>query len=129
MTLHVSFIEPKSKFIDVAAKMFWAGVMINANQSALENGKDAFNPVRGDVVTNKFVFAVIDCVMTKEQSTDARVGSGVVGMQCRANFHMLMNFGLDSSRVRVLNLRCDRSATPLAHPKDRRFADCAADRP
>jgi hypothetical protein len=34
MVLHVALVKPERKFIDVAIKMLWAGVVINANDPA-----------------------------------------------------------------------------------------------
>jgi hypothetical protein len=45
MVLNTAFIQPEGKFINVAAKMFLACVMIDANQSALENRKNTLNPI------------------------------------------------------------------------------------
>ena len=38
-------VEPKRKFINVAVQVLRAGVMIDANQTALQDGKHAFDAV------------------------------------------------------------------------------------
>jgi len=39
MVFHVAFVQPERKLIDVAGQMLGAGVVIDADQPALENGK------------------------------------------------------------------------------------------
>ena len=65
MVLDVSFIEPEGKLVNVAGKVLWAGVMIDANQAALENGEDALNPVRGYAVADILASAVVDGIVVK----------------------------------------------------------------
>ena len=42
---NVPFVQPKRELIDVAVKMFFAGVMIDAVQPALQDGPDALDAV------------------------------------------------------------------------------------
>jgi hypothetical protein len=59
MVLHVAFVQTERKFINVAAKMFFARMMIDAVDTALHYGENAFNAVCGHVVTD--VFALVSC--------------------------------------------------------------------
>jgi hypothetical protein len=124
--LHVPFVEAEGEFINVAAKMLFAGVMVDANQPALHDRENALRAVRGHAVADELAFTVIDRFVFKEHTADSCICSGLVGMQDRSDFHMPMNFGLDGSRVRVRNRRCDGPAASLAHPKNRGLADSAA---
>jgi hypothetical protein len=126
VALYVPLVKPEGELINVAAKVFLAGMVVYADQAALENRENALNAVCGHVIADKFAFTVIDCIVIEKHAADACICSGLVGMQDRSDFHMPMNFGLDGSRVRVRNRRCDRSPASLAHPKNWRLPDCAA---
>ena len=123
--LHVSFIEAEGEFVNIAAKMLFAGVVINADQTAFENCENAFNAVRGHGVADKLSFAVIDGIMIEKHAADASICPGFVGMQGRADFHMPINFGLDRSGVRVRNCLGDSPAATFAYPENCGLADCA----
>jgi hypothetical protein len=43
---NISFIQPERKFVDVSAKMFRAGVVVNTMQPTLEHCPHAFDSVR-----------------------------------------------------------------------------------
>ena len=45
MPLYVPFVEPEGKFINVAAKVLFAGVMIDADQATFENRENALDAV------------------------------------------------------------------------------------
>ena len=80
VVLHVTFVQPERKLVNIAIKMLRAGMVIDANQTALENGEDTFDAVRGDVVTHIFASAVIDrfvCKAGDVQSIPRRAGEDV----------------------------------------------------
>jgi hypothetical protein len=52
VVLNIAFIQSKGKFIDIAAKMLWTGMVIDADQAALENRENALNPVGRYVVSD-----------------------------------------------------------------------------
>jgi hypothetical protein len=60
MILYVPLIQPEGKFVNITAKMFAAGMMINTDQTALKDGEHAFNSVCGDGAAHIFASAVID---------------------------------------------------------------------
>jgi hypothetical protein len=66
MVPDITFVQTERKLINVAAKMLTAGVVVDANQTALEDGKNAFNPVRGDGTAHIFTSAVIDSFVPKD---------------------------------------------------------------
>jgi hypothetical protein len=54
VVLDVPFVEPERKFVNVAVKMLGAGVMIDANQPTLQDGKNAFDAVGCRLTPNVF---------------------------------------------------------------------------
>src|ERR1700688_5022605 len=93
--LHVAFIQPEGELVNITAQMFFASMMVDADQPALENRENAFNAVCCHVIACKLAFTMIDGFVIEKHAADARIGAGFVGMQGRADFHMPMNFGLD----------------------------------
>jgi hypothetical protein len=69
--LYIPFIKAEGKFIDVAAKMLWASMMIDANQAALENRENALDAVCGHVISNILAGAVVNGIMAKARVADA----------------------------------------------------------
>ena len=63
MILYVTFIQPERKLVNVAVQVLRADVMIDADQAALEDGKNAFRSVRSHVASHVFTSAVIDSGM------------------------------------------------------------------
>lgn len=57
---HVAIVQPKRKFIDVAAKMLGTGVVINADQPALHDRKNGLDAVGRNTGSDVFALAVID---------------------------------------------------------------------
>src|SRR5579872_5022581 len=66
----VPLVEAKRKFIDVAEQVLFAGVMVDAMQPALQDGPDALNTVRMSRASDKLFGAVVDRLVTKEQSIE-----------------------------------------------------------
>ena len=66
VVLHVALVEPESKFVNIAAKMFWAGMMVDADQATLKDRKNALNPVCGNIVANILASTVVDCLCSKD---------------------------------------------------------------
>src|ERR1700674_4618660 len=121
MILDVAFVQAESKFIDVAAKMFRAGVMIDADQTALEHRENTLDAVRGHSGPDKLAFAMIDRIMSEEDTIKAVVASGFLSMDGRADFDPFMDFGLNCIDVCVGDMRQGRAAPipTLAHSKNR----------
>ena len=89
MTLYIAFVQAPSEFIDVTAKMFRAGVMVDADQATLENGEHAFDAVRGHAIADVFASGMIDGLMREEQAVQAFVGTVFVGVDGRSDFDVL----------------------------------------
>src|SRR4051812_4989193 len=56
----VAVVEPERELIDVAMRVLRTDMVERAIDAALENGKDALNPVRRHVAANELGSAVID---------------------------------------------------------------------
>jgi hypothetical protein len=126
MVLDVAFVQPERKFVNVAVQMLRAGVMIDADQPALQDGKDAFDAVRRHVFANIFATTVIDGVVDKADFPDTRVRAAFVGMQGRSDLNMPVNSGLDRFFIRCLDRHGDRATAALTHTKHRHLADWTA---
>jgi hypothetical protein len=108
----VPFIQAECKFIDVSVKMLRAGVMINADQAALENRENAFHPIRGHVIPNIFARTMVDRSVLEARTFDADIRASFVGVQDRTGFNMPIDSGLDRLFVGARNRHAD-SAFPL----------------
>jgi hypothetical protein len=128
VVLNIAFVQTEGKFINIAAKMFGARMVIDTDEAALENRENALNSVGGHVVSNIFASAMVDSIMAEARVANARICASFVGMQGRSDLDMLMNSGLNCFLICALDRRCDRSAAALAHPKNGRLADCSATR-
>jgi hypothetical protein len=106
--------------------MFLAGVVMDADQAALENRENALNSVGGHVVSNILASAMVDSIMAEAKIANARICASFVGMQGRSDFDVLMDSGLNCFFICALDRRYDRSTAAFAHPKNGRLADCAA---
>jgi hypothetical protein len=73
MVLDVAFVQAERKFVNVTVQTLRAGVMIDADQPALQYGKDAFDAVRRHVFANIFASAVIHRVVVVSREVNARV--------------------------------------------------------
>jgi hypothetical protein len=71
MVFHVTLIEPEGEFIDIAAKMLRARMVIYSDQAAFENGENAFDTVCGDVAAYELPCFMIDRFMLKSQGAEA----------------------------------------------------------
>jgi hypothetical protein len=128
VVLNIAFVQAEGKLVNIAAKMFRAGVVIDADQAALENRENALNSIGGHVVSDILASAVVDSIVAEARALNAIICASFVGMQGRSDFDMLMNSGLNCFLICALDRRCDRPPVALAHPKNGRLADRAATR-
>lgn len=126
MVLDVAFVQPEREFINITAKMLAAGVMVDTDQTALENGEDAFNSVRGNGTAHIFTGAVIDRFVPKGTGFDPVICPGFVCIEHRTGFDALRDRVLDSGFVGVGDRNRNRPAPALAHTKNSRLADSSA---
>src|SRR6202035_4985845 len=111
----VSFIEPESELINIAAKMLWAGMMINTMQSAFENRKNAFNPICSDIVANEFPRFMIDRFMLESQHIEAIICASLIRINRRTSFHSPNDCSLNRSLIIAGDGLGDDTAPALAH--------------
>jgi hypothetical protein len=123
---YVPFVKAEGKLVNIATKMFRAGVVIDAYQAAFENRENAFNSVGGHAVSNIFASAMVYSIMTEARVANASICASFVGMQYRSDFDVLMNSGLNCFLICAIDRRRDRSSVALAHPKNGCLTDCAA---
>jgi len=126
VVLDVAFVQAERKFINVTVQMLFAGVVIDAINSALHDRKHAFNPVGGHAIADVFALAVIDRIVIEGQAGNADIRAGFVCVDGRANFDILKDCGLDRLRIRSGDRHGDRSAAALAHTENWRLSDCPA---
>jgi hypothetical protein len=62
MALDVALVQSEREFVNVAVQMLRAGVMIDANQAALQDSKDALDAVGCHILANVFASAVVGLV-------------------------------------------------------------------
>jgi hypothetical protein len=127
MNFDVAFVQPERKFVNVSAKMLLAGMVVNADDPALENRENALNAVRRDIIADIFTSAVIDRIVI-ECGADARIRAGFVRVQGRTCLNMLMYGGLDGFPIGAADRHRYSASTTLAHSKNRRLADRATAR-
>ncbi len=123
---HITLIQTEGKFIDLAAQMLGAGVMIDAMQATLKNGKHTFHTVCGHVIADIFASAVIDGSVFDARTFDADVCPGFVSVDRRAGLDMLIDGGLNGFLVRASERHAARAATALAHAEDNSLSDRSA---
>jgi hypothetical protein len=68
MVLNIAFVQAEGKFTNVAAKMFLARMMIDADQAALENRENTLYAICGHAVTGAFSFAMIDGIVIEKHA-------------------------------------------------------------
>jgi hypothetical protein len=125
MIFDVSFIQTKRKFIDVAAKMFLARMVIDAIDAALHDRKNALDAVCSHVIADIFTLAVIDHIVIERQASNTNIGTSFVSMDSRSEFDILQNRGLDRFCVRASDGHGNGAPAALAHSKDWRLTNGA----
>jgi len=122
----VALVQAESKFIDVAIKMLCAGMMIDANDAALENRENAFHPVRGHAIADVFARAVIDGSVFETRTFNADICASFVGVNDRTDLNVLIDGGLYCLFVGARNRHTDGASAAFAHAQHGGFADRAA---
>ena len=126
MPLDIAFIEPERELVNVAAKVFRTGVVIDADQPAFQDREHAFDAVGRHVVTDEFGSAVVDGFVIEEQTGEAAITGEFVGMQGLARLDVLMNDPVKGLLIGAFDRHRDCSAATLAHAEDGRLANRAA---
>ena len=89
--LHVAFVQPESEFVDIAANVLRAGVMVDTVQAAFQDSPNTFDAVRADVAAHVLAAAMVDCVVVVEQTTQVGVAGGLVGVDGTTGLHVAMD--------------------------------------
>src|SRR5579872_2198775 len=123
MPLDVSLVQPESEFVNVAKQVLFARVMIDAVQSAFQDGPGALDRVgryRTPSVPSK---CVVDRVVTVKQSVKVRENHVIVGIKLASDFDVGVNLAVDRiQRANLGDLRACSSAT-FTHSEYGHFAD------
>ena len=126
VVLYIALIEAECELIDVAIKMFRAGMVVDADQAALESGENAFHPVRGHAVADIFARAMVDGSVFETRTLNADICASLIGMQDRTDLNMPVDSGLNRLFVGVRNRHADSATAPLPHSENGGFPDRAA---
>jgi hypothetical protein len=126
VVLYVSFVKAEGEFVNISTEMLLARVMINSDQAALEDGKDAFDAVSGDGTAHELACAMVDRIVVEGKGLNPVIRSRFVCMQGRSVFNMLTDCGLYGFLVGAADRHGLGPAAALAHPKDRGLADRTA---
>src|SRR5579872_3789252 len=84
VAIDVPGVEPERKLIDVARQMFSARVVIDAYKPAFKHGEGAFDAVGGDAASRVLAIAVIDSLVSVEQTAQSTIGGSFVRVQRRS---------------------------------------------
>jgi hypothetical protein len=68
MILYVAFVQPEGKFVNIAAKMLFARVVVDAINAAFHDRENTLNAVRGHLVTDIFALAVINRIVIERKA-------------------------------------------------------------
>src|SRR5437868_4655149 len=88
VVLHIALIEPEGELINVAAKMLGARMMVDADQPALENGKDALNAVRRNIISNELASTVVHRFMSEGLSDHAIISARLIRIEHRLRLNV-----------------------------------------
>src|SRR5688572_13912243 len=118
VTLHVARIQPESKFVNVSGKVFRAGVVIDARQSAFKNGPNTLNAVHVDFAASVNTSRVIDRAVSEEKTVKARVRSVFVSVERRTDFDIVEKALLNRAEVVGRNRETFGASVALAHTEN-----------
>jgi hypothetical protein len=123
--LYVPLVQSEGKFIDVAAKMLRTSMVIDADQTALENRENAFDPVSGDIAADELARFMIDRFMLESQNAEAFIRASFIRVNCGTEFDLPNDCSLNRPLISASDRLGDDPAPALAHSQDRSFADRA----
>ena len=126
VALYVAFVQPKRKFVNVSAKMLFAGVVVDANNPALHDRENALDAISGHVIADVFAAAVVDGFVFEKQSIKAAIDGGLVSVERRANSDVLVDFRVKRRHVGVIDRHSLHAAFALAHRHDGGFSNSSA---
>jgi len=122
----VTLVQSEGELVNIAVKVLFASVMIDADQAALQDGPYALDSIRMSRATRVLANGVVDRLVTEEQPAKVVVGCVLVRVKLAPDFHRSMNLVLNRVDGIVWhNLGVDASAT-FPHPEHSNLADRTA---
>lgn len=106
--------------------MLLGNLMIDAVQSALQDGPDGLDRVRGGWPTGILAHRMVDRVVPVEQPVKVAENQMIIRVELRTGFNRTVNFPVDIVQCPKVNNLCSRPTTPFSHPEDGGFTDCSA---
>ena len=101
---------PKSrKLVNIAGKMLVARMMINANNTALQDSKNTFDSIRGDITANELAGTVIDRFVLIGTRLNAIIGACLISVEHRTSLNLFDDSGMGRFLVRTRHRHHDCS--------------------
>ena len=126
VAIYAAIVQSESEFIDVAAKVFLAHVVIDAVDAALQNCPGAFDSIHSYIAPDKFSETVIDRFVSEEKTVKLAVSCRFVGVDRRARLDVFINRGAQVDCVNGHDGIGNRATGALAQTDDRSFSNGAA---
>ncbi len=128
MPLAIPVVQPESKFVDIAAKMLGARMMINPMQAPFQDRPHAVNTVGGHAILHIFPCAVVNRLMPVEQAVQAGIDRGIIRVNHGADLNMVKDCAMQGRFVRALKGPGDSISAPLPKADNADLTDGAAAR-
>ena len=125
MSFAVPSVKTKGKFVDVAAKMLRTRMMINPMQTPLEDRPHAVDAVGGHAILHIFPGTMVYRLMPVEQTIQAGVNRGIIGMNHGTQGHMVKDCAVQRRFIRADKWFGDCIAAPFPKPDNPDLADGA----
>ena len=122
----VAEVQPESELINVAMKMLFARVMVNAMQPALEQCPNGFDSVCIDVSAPPLAFGMVYGRVVEEKAAYARIRAVRVCVERRADLAELMYCRLNGRQIIGLNRQGFCASLAFAHSEHSFLSNRAA---
>jgi RHS repeat-associated protein len=129
MARHVAGIQAESELIDVAMKVLFAGLVVDAMKSALQNRPNTLNAISARHSLDVFVRGMVDALMSVEQASQIVISRVLIGIKRRSDFDVRVNGVLNFVLCRAEKWESLRLSTALPHSENGNFADCPPSEP
>jgi hypothetical protein len=123
MPLDVALVQAKGKLVNVPAKMFLAGVMVDAMQPALQDGPDALNGIGGHRPTGILASRMVDGIVPVEQAVEVTEANVIVRVKLAARFNAPMNLAMYGVKRSVFDDLDMGASAALPHSEYGNLAD------
>src|ERR1035438_5012934 len=122
MALHVPFVQAERELVNIAGKVLRADFVINAIDPAFQECPHAFDAVGTGRPTGVLTSGMVHGLMAEEQSVKVIKHNGIVGVELRTKFHIVMNLAVDSGQTALGDRLGECASAPFAHPENGSFA-------